>query len=125
MLPRVYIADSDSSVARSIQFLLASEKIPSMVFNFGRDVIERALAFEPECIIAESMLPDMTGLRLMKNLAAEGVHAPVILLSTTDDIPSAVKAVKNGAWDYLEKPLLQKQLLRSVSQAIDLRSTHA
>lgn len=105
--------------------MLASEKISSLVFDFGRDVIERALAFEPECIIAESILPDMTGLRLMKNLAKHGVTAPVILLSTTDDIPSAVKAVKSGAWDYLEKPLLQQQLLTSVTRAMERQSARA
>lgn len=121
----VYIADSDNSVSRSIQFLLASEKITSQVFEYGRELIDCALTSQPDCIIADSTLPDMTGLGLMRSLAAQHLNTPVILLANSSDIPSAVDAVKNGAWDYLEKPFMQQQLLRSVQQAIELHSEHA
>lgn len=121
MLATVYIADSDKTVSRSIQFLLASENISAKVFSDGSKLIASALKAPPGCIIAETLLPDMPGITLINRLAIEGLHMPVILLSRTNDIPSAVAAVKRGAWDYLEKPFMQHMLLDSVSRAIAIQ----
>ncbi|MFK7976452.1 MAG: response regulator transcription factor [Halioglobus sp.] len=118
----MFVADSDISVALSIQFLLAAENISSVVFSDGIELINLALVDEPACIVAESKLPDMTGLFMMQKLVAVGINTPVILLTASDDIAAAVEAVKHGAWDYLEKPFMQHELLRSVTRAMALNA---
>ena len=114
----VYIADSDDSVANSIAFLLRSEGISSRVFSLGHDLLRTALDSPPECIVVESLLPDITGLNLMQRLRINRIATPVILLSQAMDSNSQVDALKVGVWDYLEKPFMQQQLVNSVQSAM-------
>ena len=118
MNPGVYIADSDDSVANSIAFLLRSEGIASRVFTLGQHLFYTALQSPPECIVVESVLPDITGLNLLQRLRMNSVETPVILLSQMTDSCSQVDALKCGAWDYLEKPFMQQQLVSSVQSAL-------
>jgi FixJ family two-component response regulator len=117
----VYIVDSDASVAQSIAFLLEAESISARIFSSGQMLLETAIDDTPACVITESQLPDMSALRLLRQFQLHGIDAPVIVLSSsvTGDIPSAVDAVKGGAWDYLEKPFMQRQLMRSVRSAME------
>ena len=114
----VCIADSDAEVCRSIQVLLESEDILTTAFTDGRGILDFVLLTPPSCVVAEALLSDITGVLLLKRLREQGLHVPVIMLASTSDISMAVDAVKAGAWDYFEKPYIQRVLLDSVQRAI-------
>ena len=117
--PTVYVADSDIDVSKSIEFLLSTEGIHATVFSDGVSLYDAVLECRPSCAVVAALLPDMSGVVLLKRLRAVGMDLPVIILANTSDIPSAVDAVKSGAWDYLEKPFIQHVLLDSVRRAIN------
>jgi two-component system response regulator FixJ len=123
LLATVYIADSDSAVGRSIQFLLETDNISARVFTKGQGLLECARSSPPGCIVADAALPDISGLTLLKRLREEGLTTPVIILSGSSDVPSVVEAVRTGAWDYFEKPFMQRVLLDSVKRAMKLERT--
>jgi len=114
----VYIADSDSEVGKSIQFLLETDNIAAVVFADGQGLLDQAIASPPSCVIAEAVLPDISGVTLLKRLRQAGLQTPVILLTNSSEVSMAVEAVKSGAWDYFEKPFLQRVLLDSVNRAL-------
>jgi len=114
----VYIADSDVEVRKSIQVLLETQNIPATAFTDGQGVLDSVLTTPPSCVVVEAVLPDITGVMLLKRLRERGLSVPVIMLANTSDISMAVDAVKAGAWDYFEKPIVQRVLLDSVQRAI-------
>ena len=116
----VYIADSDSEVGTSIQFLLETEHIPATIFTDGQALLDYAIANPPSCVVSEAVLPDITGVTLLKRLRQAGLQTPVIFLANSSEVSIAVEAVKSGAWDYFEKPFLQRVLLDSVKRALQL-----
>ena len=124
MLASVYIADSDSSVGKSIQFLLASDNISARVFTGGHELLACTRDMLPGCIVADALLPDISALRLMDQLRCDGLQVPVIILSSSGDVSSAVEAARTGAWDYLQKPFMQSLLLDSVRRAIRQKRSH-
>jgi len=115
----VYIADSDIEVSHSIEFLLAADGLNTAVFDSGHSLYNAVLERQPGCAVLAATLPDTSGVLLLRQLRQKGVDFPVIILANTSDIPSAVYAVKSGAWDYLEKPLLQSALIASVRKALN------
>jgi FixJ family two-component response regulator len=118
----VYIADSDSTVGNSIQFLLASDNISARVFTGGLELLACTRDVPPGCIVAEALLPDISALSLLDRLRCDGLQVPVIILSSSGDVFSALEASRTGAWDYLQKPFMQSRLLDSVHRA--MRQTH-
>jgi FixJ family two-component response regulator len=118
VLANVYIADSDSTVGNSIQFLLASDNISARVFTGGLELLACTRDAQPGCIVAEALLPDISALSLLDQLRCDGLQVPVIILSSAGDVSSALEATRTGAWDYLQKPFMQSLLLDSVHRAI-------
>jgi FixJ family two-component response regulator len=118
VLANVYIADSDSTVGNSIQFLLASDNISARVFTGGLELLACTRDVQPGCIVAEALLPDISALSLLDQLRCDGLQVPVIILSSAGDVSSALEATRTGAWDYLQKPFMQSLLLDSVHRAI-------
>jgi two-component system response regulator FixJ len=118
LLGTVYIADADQAVGRSIQFLLESDKLSAKVFAEGRGLLDATRLVPPCCIVADALLPDISAVMMLRQLRKEGYDIPVIILSGSSDVPSVVEAVRMGAWDYFEKPFMQRVLLDSVKRAI-------
>jgi len=118
LVSAVYIADSDNEVGKSIQFLLETDNIPATVFNEGQELLDYSICYPPSCVVAEAVLPDITGVMVLKRLREQGLQIPVIILTNSSDVSMAVEAVKCGAWDYFEKPFLQRVLLDSVKRAL-------
>ena len=115
----VYIADSDVEVANSIQFLIKTEQIESRVFANGHELLDETAVLTPGCVVTEAELPDISGVELLKRLLKAGFSMPVIVLSSHSAVDQAVEAVKSGAWDYFEKPFVQRVLLDSVKRALE------
>jgi len=114
----VYIAGSDAEVRKSIQFLLETENIPVTTFSEGQAILDFVLTTLPDCVVIEAVLQDITGVMLLKRLREQGLLVPIIILVETGDMSMAVDAIKAGAWDCFEKPIVQRVLLDSVQRAI-------
>jgi two-component system, LuxR family, response regulator FixJ len=115
----VFIVDDDPSIRDSMQLLL--EVAGFRVCNF--DSAKQFLANDrPKhgCLIADVRMPDMSGLELQEEIIRRHIELPVIIMTGHGDVPLAVRAMKAGAIDFLEKPFNDEILLASVRRALDV-----
>jgi len=120
----VYIVDDDASVRDALAWLLRSRHLPSETFGSGEE-FERFLLSgfvprEPCCLLLDVRMPGMSGLALFDLMAVRSLVAamPVIFLTGHADVPTAVDAVKRGAFDFCEKPFSDNALVDRIEQAI-------
>ncbi len=120
----VYIVDDDADVREAMAWLLRSRRLPSEVFDsaeaFEAALAERAPIGQPSCLLLDVRMPGMSGLALFDLLVARGATAtlPVIFLTGHADVPTAVDAVKRGAFDFCEKPFSDNALVDRIEQAL-------
>jgi len=113
----VAIVDDESSVRESLALLLSTAQIDSRTFASAEDY----LAFpvnDAACIILDNQLPGLSGVGLLKHIAATAQDTAVILITGHGDVPTAVSAMKCGAFDFVEKPLDPEALLFTVEEAL-------
>jgi two-component system response regulator FixJ len=122
--PTVFVVDDDDAVRSSLKMLLKS---------VGRTVVDypSATAFlaayrfdRPGCLVLDIRMPGMSGLELQDQLNARGAIVPVIFISGHADVPMAVEAVQHGAFDFLQKPFRDQDLLDRVQAAIERDATN-
>lgn len=121
--PRVFLIDDDPSSRDALVFLLGSIDLRVEVFASPQDFLasyEPPLA--PSCILADVRMPGMSGLDLQEKLRRLDVHLPMIIMSGYADVPMVVRAMRQGALDFLEKPCNGQKLLDCVQRAIDYDS---
>jgi two-component system response regulator DctR len=124
----VYIVDDDASVREALAWLLRSRRLSSQAFDSAEaflQMVERAqLPPRPACLLLDVRMPGMSGLALFERLVERELHQamPVIFLTGHADVPTAVSAVKRGAFDFCEKPFSDNALVDRVEQAL-ARST--
>ena len=117
--PTVFLIDDDEPVRQAIGLLLKSSGIPCEVFSSGDVFLS---AFDPErpgCVVVDMRMPGIGGLDLQARLAAEGRDIPVVIITGHGDVPAAVRAMKQGAVDFIEKPFNDQTLLDAVRRAIE------
>ena len=125
----VFIVDDDASVRAGLAWLLRSRHLPSQAFESAEafDLMLRSgyVQTEPCCLLLDVRMPGMSGLALFETLVARGLTQliPVIFLTGHADLPTAVDAVKRGAFDFCEKPVSDNALVDRIEQAI-ARSDH-
>lgn len=118
----VYVIDDDRDVRRSLSFMLGASNIRSYPFGSGVDFLEAVSDLEPGCILLDIRMPQMDGFQVMKELAARGVDWPVIIMTGHGEVPVAVRAMKLGAVDFIEKPFSEEALLGCFANAFALLS---
>lgn len=120
----VFIVDDDAGVRAGLAWLLRSRYLPSQEFDSAEafDAMLRAgyTQKQPCCLLLDVRMPGMSGLALFESLAERGLTRvmPVIFLTGHADLPTAVAAVKRGAFDFCEKPVSDNALVDRVEQAI-------
>ena len=100
----VYVIDDDSDVRRSLHFLLSTIRLKGWPFASAQDFLDNFDGLAPSPILLDIRMPSIDGLRLMSMLRDRGIDWPVIIMSAHGDIQVAVKAIKLGAIEFLEKP---------------------
>ncbi|GAA4426134.1 response regulator transcription factor [Acidovorax lacteus] len=126
----VFIVDDDASVREALAWLLRSRRLPSESFEsaeaFEAAMATRAPQRQPCCLLLDVRMPGMSGLALFDQLIARGSLAqmPVIFLTGHADVPTAVDAVKRGAFDFCEKPFSDNALVDRIEQALARSAAH-
>jgi len=115
---RVYIVDDDPAVRRSTSILLTTSGYETRPFVNGADFLEEAPALRPGVVLLDLRMPEVDGLALLERLP-EAVRSqlPIIVITGHGDLPSAVRAMKTGARDFLEKPFEEAVLLEILEGA--------
>ncbi len=118
--PNVYVIDDDRDVRRSLSFLLGAAEIRSHPFGSGSDFLEALPDLEPGCVLLDLRMPQIDGFAVMAELEARNVDWPVIVMTGHGEVPLAVRAMKLGAVDFIEKPFSEQTLLGCFDQAFGL-----
>jgi two-component system response regulator FixJ len=120
----VFIVDDDPAIRDSIRMLLDAAGLTTRGFNSAEAFLADA-STKRGCLIADVRMPGMSGLDLLEEIGCRQLNLPVIVMTGHADIPLAVRAMKAGAADFLEKPFDGARLTESVRRAVELgRRTH-
>ena len=114
----VFVVDDDRAVRESLALLVQSVGLEVETFAGAGEFLD---AYRPDrrgCLITDIRMPGMSGLELQERLTEDGYHIPVIVLTGFGDVPAAVRALKGGAVDFVEKPFNPQALLDLVQQAL-------
>ena len=118
---RIFIVDDDEAIRDSLRVLLESVGFTGVsTFSSARDFLERATPEAGDCLLVDVHMPEMGGLELQAELAARGSGVAVIVMTGHGEVPMAVRAMKAGAIDFLEKPIAEALLLDCIRRALAL-----
>ena len=115
----VFVVDDDTAVLKSLSRLLRSARLAVATFSSPRDFLDRHDPNAPGCLVLDVSMPGLSGLELQQALMARGHELAIIFLTGHGDIPMSVKAMKQGAVDFLTKPVDHDDLLKAIRAAIE------
>lgn len=113
----VYIVDDDEAVRESLAALLESFGYRPAAFASARDFLAACPATATGCLLADVRMPDMDGLELQEKVAGEWPGLSVVIMTGHGEVPIAVRAMKAGAIDFIEKPFAEEVMIASVERA--------
>lgn len=114
----VFVVDDDQAVARSLRWLFESVQLQVETFSSAQSFLDGYDSSKPGCLVLDVRMPGMSGLDLQERLAAQRIHLPIIFITGHGDVQMAVRAVKAGAFDFVEKPFNDQDLLERIHKAI-------
>jgi two-component system response regulator FixJ len=117
----VFIVDDDADIRDSLQLLLEVAGFKVRNFTSAKQFLTDDSS-KHGCLIADIRMPDMSGLELQEEVARRHLDLPVIIMTGHGDVPLAVRAMKAGAVDFLEKPFDEEKMLASVRRALEIGS---
>ena len=114
----VFVVDDDSSTRELLAWLMKRHGLRAEVFPDARSFLKRYKSEMPGCLVVDLNMPGMSGLDLQQYLKDHGVLLPLLFLSGRADVPKAVKAVREGAIDFIEKPFDYRRVVALVQECI-------
>src|SRR5574337_2201457 len=117
-MPAVFVVDDDAAVRDSLTLLLQLRGYSSVCFQDGGDFLAAVDTTARGCILLDLRMPGIGGLEVIAGLAARSIDIPVIILTAHGDVATTRAALKAGAFDFLEKPIDEGPLLKTVAAAI-------
>lgn len=115
----VYILDDNPSVRDALKWLVESVGLIAIGFDSVRNFLDTPKDAESGCIILDLRMPCMSGLEVLELLRRDGVALPCIILSAHGDVDSAVRAMKAGAFDFIQKPYSDQSLIEVIQRAVN------
>lgn len=116
----VFVVDDDQAVRKSLNMLFASVGLPVETFATAAEFLKVCTAQWAGCLVLDIRMPGMSGLELQRALREKQIALPVIIITGHGDVPIAVRAMKDGAVEFMEKPFSKQLLLEHVRNAIAL-----
>lgn len=113
----VYIIDDDPEIQRSMAFMLKTEDIGSTPFDSAEEFLQQLPQLSPGILLLDLRMPGISGLALQAQLHQAGCQMPVIMMTGHGEVSSAVRAMKEGAIDFLEKPFSKSDLMAALEAA--------
>lgn len=114
----VFVVDDDSSTRELLAWLMKRHGLNAEVYPDAHSFLKGYKRGAPGCLVVDLNMPGMSGLELQKYLKDNGVALPVIFLSGRADVPKAVRAVREGAIDFLEKPFDYKRVVALIEECL-------
>lgn len=111
---RVHVVDDEEPIRRSLDFLLRTAGFQVEKWEDGAAFLKGADRAEPACVLLDVRMPGMDGLQVQAEMAAHGFNMPVVVLTGHGDIGTAVRTMRAGAVDFLEKPFDRARLLQAL-----------
>lgn len=118
MMPTVCVVDDDAALRDSLRRLLATENLPVRTYACAEDYLAADPCRAPGCLVLDMHMPGMGGMALLERLAGEGGAPPVVVVTGRADVRMAVRALKLGALEFIEKPYDDEELLACVRTAL-------
>lgn len=115
----VYIVEDDPSFRKSLDRLIQSSGYEAVSFESANSFLTQASIWRPACLLLDVCLPDRDGFFLQQKLVEQNMSLPVIFMTGHGSIPMSVKAMKNGAIDFLPKPFEREDLFGAISEALE------
>jgi RNA polymerase sigma factor (sigma-70 family) len=114
----VFVVDDDEAVRSSLRLLLKSVGLPAVMYATAQEFLATYEPEHPGCIVLDVRMPGLSGLELQEQLNVRGAIIPVIFITGHGDIPMAVEAMQHGAFDFLQKPFRDQDLLDRIQKAM-------
>lgn len=112
----VHLVDDDASVRRSVGFMLKTSGHQVQSYESGAELLKNSAQLEQGCILLDIRMPGMDGLEVQQKLQEKGIRLPVIIMTGHGDVGLAVRAMKAGAVDFIEKPFEKDTLFSSLDE---------
>lgn len=117
--PTVFVVDDDPALRDSLNFLIRSVGLPVETFGSANEFLAACDPARSGCLLVDIRMPGVSGLELLERLRGRGVDTPAIVITAHGDVPAAVRAMKAGAVDFLEKPFNDQLLLDAIHRALE------
>jgi two-component system, LuxR family, response regulator FixJ len=117
--PTVFIVDDDEAVRNSLRLLIRSLGLAPVALGSARAFLDQYEPWQPGCLVLDVRMPQMSGLELQQLLNAQGAVLPVIFITGHGDVPMAVEAMQAGAFDFLQKPFREQDLIDRIQRALE------
>jgi two-component system response regulator FixJ len=114
----VFVVDDDDAVRNSLRMLLKSAGVHAEASASAQEFLSSYEVSQPGCLVLDVRMPGMSGLEMQHELNLRGATIPVIFITGHGDIPMAVEAMQHGAFDFLQKPFRDQELLDRVQRAL-------
>ena len=117
-VPVIYVVDDDDGMRRALDTLLCTVGYKTAVYSRPSDFLANFKADSPGCLVLDIRMPDMSGLEVQQQLNRMGSLMPVIFITGHGDVPMAVQAMKEGAFEFIQKPFRDQDLLDRINHAL-------
>ena len=118
-LPIVFIVDDDEAVRNSLRLLVKSVGLSATALVSAQEFLVSYDPLQPGCLVLDVRMPGMSGLELQQQLNARGAVIPLIFITGHGDVPMAVEAMQQGAFDFLQKPFRDQDLMDRIQRALE------
>jgi len=116
--PTVFVVDDDDAMRESLRWLIESIDLPVKSYKSAEDFLNDYYPGRAGCLLLDVRMPGMSGLELQEYLKENNIHIPVIVITGHGDVPMSVRAMKEGAIDFIEKPFNDELLLDAIRNAL-------
>ena len=114
----IYIVDDNPAVRDAIRFLVKQVGLTPKIFSSAQEFLDYFTIEMRGCLVLDIRMPGMSGLDLQEQLILLGAHIPIIIITGHGDVPITVRAMKSGAFEFLQKPFSDQVMLDTIQAAL-------